>query len=105
MDIEKWREDVSTHNHAMEVMVNDRFTLKKTIITHLKQYFDFDDISFENDFSVITLKWDYSKGLVINPSDLIGLNMEFTVSHEFSDELGDGVIVQLYPFGFEELED
>ena len=105
MDIDKWCEDVTAHNHAMQVIVNDRIVLKEAITTHLKQYFDFDDIKFENDFSVITLKWNYSKGLVINPPDLIGLDMEFTVSHQFTEELGDGVIVELYPFGLEELED
>ena len=104
-ELKKWLTDVDTYNHTMEVILNDRMLLKQSITSHLSKYFDFDDIEISTDFSVITLKWDYSKGLVINPSNLEGLDMDFTVSHRYDDRLGDGVIVELYPFGIKEIEE
>lgn len=104
-ELYSWIDDVEKHCQAMEIMVNDRVILKQAITNHLSKYFDFDDIKFSNDFSVITLKWSYSKGLVINPQNLEGLGMEFTVSHKFDDMYGDGIVVELYPFGWEEIEE
>lgn len=98
-DLESWKESVFEHSHMMETLVNDRVAIKEWISDYLKQFFDYDIISFDDLFNKIILKWYYQNDPIIKPDVIKDLNMEFIVSHEYSEELGDGVIIEIYPFG------
>ena len=104
-ELELWKESVFEHTRMMETLVNDRVAIKVLISNHLKQFFEYDEIKFDDLFNKIILKWDYRNNPVINPDDLIGLGMEFIISHDYSETLGHGVIIELYPFGLPKVEE
>ena len=104
-ELELWKESVFEHTRMMETLVDDRVAIKELISNHLKQFFEYDEIKFDDLFNKIILKWDYRNNPVINPDDLIGLGMEFIISHDYSETLGHGVIIELYPFGLPKVEE
>lgn len=101
-ELEMWKESVFEHTHMMETLVNDRVAIKELMSNHLKQYFEYDEIKFDDLFNKITLKWEYMNDPIIIPDKLIGLGMDFIISHDYSESLGYGVIIELYPFGLPE---
>lgn len=103
-ELEVWRDSVFEHSKMMETLVNDRVIIKELISNHLKLYFEYDEIKFDDLFNKIILKWEYNNNPIINPDDLNGLGMEFIISHDYSESLGHGVIIELYPFGLPEVE-
>lgn len=97
--LETWRKSVLEHSEMMKFLVNDSLTIKQLMVEHLKNFFDFDSIKFEDGFNKIIIKWDYGNEPIIDPTELNGLGMEFLVSHSYSDMHGDGILIELYPFG------
>lgn len=103
-DFYQWQDGVMEHSRMTQTLIKDRLALRELMTSHLKQFFDFDSIQYSQDFNRITLKWEYGNNPVINPEKLEELYMEFTISHEFSDKLGEGIRIDLYPFGFPEVD-
>ena len=103
-DLKAWQDDVGIYNEAVDTIVRDKFTLKKSIEDHLNLFFDFDAISFNEVFTEIKIRWNYDKEPAIHPKDLVDLNMDFIITHEFDDRYGDGIVLKVYPFGLEEFK-
>ena len=101
-EFEIWKDSVFEHFRMLNDLVDDRLEIKELMEQHLKQFFDYDEITFADDFNKIIVKFQYGSDPVINPKKLQDLNMEMIISHEYSEKLGDGVIIELYPFGLEE---
>lgn len=101
----QWQDAVMEHSKMMETLVDDRVVIKELMINHLKQFFDYDEIRFDDLFNKVVLKWEYKNDPIIKPDELIGLGMDFIISHDYSESLGHGVIVELYPFGLPEEEE
>lgn len=104
-EFKQWQDAVMEHSRMLETLVDDRFTIKKLMINHLKQFFDFDEIKFDDLFNKIILKWEYKNDPIIKPDELVGLGMDLIISHDYSETLGHGVIIELYPFGLPEEEE
>ena len=102
-EIELWKESVFEHTHTLDLLANDRIAIKDLMRDHLKQYFKFDRIEFHDNFNRILLKFDYMNNPVIEPEDLVDLGMEFIITHDYSEELGHGVVIEVYPFGLPEV--
>ena len=102
--IELWREGVMENCHQLESILSDRVELKNAITSHLKMFFDFDKIQFSNDLNVITLSWEYGHDVIINEDNIHFLGLDWIITTEFNDELGQGVVVKVYPFGFIEVD-
>lgn len=100
MNLDDWRTDVNKHNEIMRTLVDDRLKIKEWMIDYLKQFFKFDEIQFTDCFEKIILKWSYEHNPMMNPKDLEDLGMSFVINHDYSDTLGHGVIIELYPFGY-----
>lgn len=100
-DMIHWQNAVREHRTMIDSLANDSIEIKELMKKHLKKFFDFDDIKFEDNFRKIVLKWEYSRDPVINPNDLTGLDMIFIISHRYDDNYGDGIVIELYPFGFD----
>ena len=103
--LDTWKDSVREHSRMMATLVNDSLVIKKLMIDYLKQYFDFDEIQFSNDFTRISLKWSYEHEPFINPEELSCLGMEFIITHDYSETLGHGVVIEVYPFGLPMEED
>ena len=101
-DLEMWKESVFEYTRMVETLVDDRVAIKDLISNHLKQFFDYDEISFDDLFNRIILKWSYDNDPVIKVDELDGWNMDFIISHNYSEQLGHGVIIEVYPFGLPE---
>ena len=80
-DLEMWKESVFEYTRMVETLVDDRVAIKDLISNHLKQFFDYDEISFDDLFNRIILKWSYGNDPVIKVDELDGLNMDFIISH------------------------
>lgn len=100
--LNSWREDVLHHRRILDTIARDRIVIKDVMIEFLQQFFDFDEIQFTNDFDKITMKWSYEHEPIIKPSALVDLGMDFIISHDYSETLGHGVIITIYPFGLPE---
>lgn len=98
-EFRQWQDAVMEHSRMMDSLVDDRIAIKELMIEHLKQFFDYDEIVFDDKFNKITLKWEYKNDPVIMPEKLVELGMDFIISHDYSEALGHGVMIELYPFG------
>ena len=94
-----WIKSVNKYNKTLSSLIEDSVSIEKLITAHLKEFFDFDEIKFHHGYKRIILMWDYDNNPVINPSVLSDLSMEFMITHEWSEKHGDGVIIEVYPFG------
>ena len=101
-EFRQWQDAVMEHSKMMETLVDDRVVIKDLMINHLKQFFDYDEIKFDDLFNKIILKWSYENDPVIRLDKLDGLGMDFIISHDYSEQLGHGVVIELYPFGLPE---
>lgn len=101
MELETWKNAVSIHLDSLESIIEDRKILKNSIETHLKSCFDWDDIEYNKDFTVITLKWEYNHNPVIRHENISELNMDWIIRADYDDKAFRIVIVEVYPFGIE----
>ena len=98
-ELENWRDAVGIHMDALDTIINDRKILKNSIEAHLKSCFDWDDIEYNKDFTVITLKWEYGHNPVIRHENISELNMDWIIRADYDDEAFRIVVVEVYPFG------
>lgn len=99
MMLSEWKEAVSIHMDALDTLINDRKILKNSIEEHLKLCFEWDDIEYNRDFSVITLKWQYNHNPVIKHDKICQLDMDWIIRADYDDEAFRIVVVEIYPFG------
>lgn len=104
-DLRIWQDSVMEHCQMMKSVIDDRMVIKNVMVNHLKQFFEFDEIRFSNDFNEITLKWRYDNDPILDPIKLKDLGMDFKVSNDYSESLGHGVVIIVYPFGYTVEED
>lgn len=104
-DLEKWKDDINYHRNALNDLMAERIRLKDEISIHIKEYFDFDNITFNSDFSKIILKFQYDTDPVIRDGSLDNLGLDFIISHDYSEEFGHGVVIELYPYGLSDEEE
>lgn len=96
----QWQDDVMENSRMAQTIIHDKVVLKELMTSHLKEFFDFDDIEYTPDFNKIILKWNYTNDPIIyDPLKLKDLNMGFIITHGYSSELGSGIRIELYPFG------
>lgn len=103
--LELWRNGVMENNHQLSSILSDKVQLKNALAGHLKRFFDFDKIVFNYDLSVVTLKWEYGHDIIIDYNNINNIGMDWIISTEFSDGLGQGVVVKVFPFGLKEESD
>ena len=101
-EIDAWRNGVGEYITQRNQIIEDRVLLKQLFEEHIKKFFTYKHIEFSGDFDVITLHWEYNHDPVIRLDSIKGLGMDFIISHRFKGELGDGVCIELYPFGLPE---
>ena len=94
-----WRIDVGHHLETLEMMINDRKILKNLMEEHLKSVFHYDDIEYNRDFSVITLKWEKHTNPIINHDAIRDFGMDWEISTGYDDRAFSIVVVKVYPFG------
>ena len=94
-----WRKAVNENVSSVEKLVDDRIALKQLFEEHLRIFFDYDDIEYDKDFHRIALKWENGRSPIIDNEIISQLGMDWCVSHKFDEALGDGVVIELYPFG------
>jgi hypothetical protein len=97
-DFLTWVGAVEEHMNCLDRIIEDRLLLKKMIQDHLKQFFNWDEIEFNRDFSEITLvvhSLDASDGFIIDPEKIGELMMHWAI-----EPYGDySFKVIVYPFG------
>ena len=79
MNIEElrvWQDCVLEHCHAIDVLRTDRDIVKDTIVSHIKQFFEPDEIVFSEKFDVITLKFRESSPIIHTNIGELGMEWE-----------------------------
>lgn len=99
-----WKECVMEHIESVSTVLNDKEIIRNMMIEHLSQFFDWDEIEFEQNFSSVTMIWKYQSDPIIRIDKIRDLGMDFIISHKFTHDLGDGVNITVYPFGLPEME-
>ena len=102
MNLENWRKAVDEHISILDQTVEDRNTLKKSIEEHLSQFFDWDNIEYNRDFSIITLKWEKDVNPVIKSETISKIGMNWIIKTGRDDGAFAVVEIEVYPWGVEE---
>lgn len=105
MNLDQWNQAVDEHMTMLNSLIDDRITLKNMFSAYLRQFFDYDSIDYSRDFRVITLRWEEDRNVSIDNDTISNLGMDWLISTEFTDKLGYGVVVIVYPFGLKEESD
>ena len=100
--IEMWKDGVMEHCQTVSTVLDDRKIIRKMIVDHLAQFFDWDGIEFDEKFNSITMAWKYGTDPIIRIDTIKDLGMDFIISHKFHKDYGDGVTITVYPFGLPE---
>ena len=101
MELETWKKAVNEHIDMLNSLVDDRKSLKKSIEEHLKSCFEWDDIEYNRDFSVITLKWDKDTSPVIYHDKISELGMDWSIHADYDENAFKIIVVEVYPWGVE----
>ena len=99
MEIETWKSSVKTHREYIDTIIEVRKTLKNQIEEHLKSIFNWDNIEYSTDLSVITLSWDYPSSPVIRHDRISDLGMDMIIHADYDDRANRIVVIEIYPFG------
>lgn len=99
MDIEMWKKTVQENTRDINSLVKDRIELKEIFETYLKEFFNFDEIDFSQNCDRISLKWRHNSTPNINKKSIDRLDMDWAITTGFSDNLGMGIIVEIFPWG------
>ena len=102
MNLENWRKAVDEHISIVDQTIEDRNTLKQSIEEHLSQFFNWDDIEYNRDFSVITLKWEKDVNPVIKSETISKIGMDWIIKTGRDDGAFSIVEIEVYPWGVEE---
>lgn len=98
-ELEQWRKAVDVHMESLQTIIDDRKTLKNSMEAHLKTVFDWDDIEYNKDFTVITLKWKRDTHPIVDKDRICQLNMHFLIRADYDDNAFKIVVIDVYPFG------
>lgn len=98
-ELREWQDAVLEYCKMVITLKNDCKTIEELMKQHLSEFFDWDDIVFDDDFNTIKLVWKYGVEPVIKVKDISGLGMDFYMSNEFYKDLGQCNTIILYPFG------
>lgn len=101
-DLQQWKNNVNTHIDYLNCIVDARKSLKKTIEDHLRVCFNWDDIEYNRDFSVITLKWDKENNPIIRAENISELSMDWIIRADYDDSAFRIVVIEIYPWGLKE---
>ena len=101
MDWQLWKKAVLENSNQLELGFKDRASLKSIIKEYLSQFFDYDSIEFEEDWSIL-MKWGYGNDALIDLSKISELGMDFSISTVFEDDLGQCIVIKISPFSKEE---
>lgn len=93
-----WKEAVALHMDTLDAIITDRKILKNSMEDHLKMCFEWDEIEYNRDFSIITLKWTEYNTPIIHHDKICQLNMDWSIESNYDDE----IIIKVYPFGIKE---
>ncbi|WP_458456483.1 hypothetical protein [Methanobrevibacter sp.] len=102
-NFDTWINAIKEHINMLDNLINDRRMLKDMIETHLREFFDYDDIEYNRDFSKITLTFKPKHHVIINPENLVGLLMDFEVIPAYDDNAERIIQIHVYPLGMEEV--
>ena len=98
-ELGKWKRCVDEHIKDLDAVVDDRKTLKNLIVEHLKSYFEWDEIEFNRDFSVIRLLWKRNIP-VIKHEKMREFDMDWIIIPNY-----ESVLIKIYPWGLKEGEE
>jgi len=101
-ELNEWLSKVLENCQSIRNDLEDRLALKEEITEHLRQFFEFEEIEFTHDMDCIKLKYKYGHDPVIRDKSLSKLGMDFIITTTYSDKLGQGIVIELYPFGLGE---
>lgn len=95
----KWMDGVLEHRNSCDILANDRKILKKMMVDHLSNFFEWDVIEFSDDFNTIKLVWKYGIEPIIKVDTIQDLGIDFIMGNEFYMDLGQCNTIELCPFG------
>ena len=101
-DLQSWREAIKYHVGTLDKLVEERQALKEVFEEHLSNFFSWDGIEYNRDFSRISLYYKKDTGAVIKSDNMSELGMDWIVSPEYDDRAFKIIRIDLYPFGLPE---
>lgn len=101
-ELQSWKEAVGIHLEHLDALINDRKTLKNSLIEHLKSCFDWDDIEFNKNLSKVELTWEYGHNPIIKHENIGQLGMDWIIRADYDDSANRIVVIEVYPFGIKE---
>lgn len=100
MDIELWKEGVMENSHDINILIKDRYALKKAFEDYIRKFFDFEEIHFDTNLDKITIRWKWHNKVVFDPIVFKEFKLDWCITIGHSDMLGQCLEVEIYPFGF-----
>ena len=97
-----WQDDVMECTKVRDTLLNDRLILKQMMAKHLAEFFTWDDIEFDPNFNFVSLKYSHDNYPVLDSKKIHRLGMDIVIRTDFNDELGSMIVLDVFPFGFEE---
>ena len=101
-ELTNWKDGVKVHMAQLDAIVEDRKLLKSHLEEHLSSVFDWDDIEYNRDFSVVSLKWESNHQPIVRSENLKKLGMDFLIKPDYDDCANRIVVIEVYPFGVED---
>ena len=74
-EFRSWQDGVMVYSEAKRNLDKDKSMIQSIITDHLKQFFDFDEIDFSENFNRISLKYHKDCGAVIRADNIKNLNV------------------------------
>ena len=96
----KWRNAVDEHLSYVSQLSKDQEAIEDMMIEHINRFFNWDEIEFSENYRKIRLYFGRENSPVI-PEDIGSLEMDWRVTTDFTDKLGTGVVIEIYPYGLD----
>lgn len=100
-EYQTWMGAVQEHMNSLDRVIEDRVLLKKILENHIEQFFDWDEIEYNRDFTEVILTINTSDPVTIDSEKIKELMMEWSIDP--CDYNSFKIIV--YPFGVPKEED
>ena len=98
-EFRSWQDGVMVYSEAKRNLDKDKSMIQSIITDHLKQFFDFDEIDFSENFNRISLKYHKGCGAVIRADNIKNLNMDWTVIPSIDNCANRIIVIEVFPFG------
>lgn len=98
MNMDTWKEAVGVYNQQREQLRDDRFVIEDRFMKHLRNFFEWDNIYFEENFSKIVLTYAPNINPIIK-TNIGELEMEWIVKYGYDGNANAVIRIELYPFG------